>query len=104
MIRRQRQNGTSGTTVIRTDGVLATTPEEITNTCTWVDYFQKLATPSNNTNFSSEFQQLVDDDIAALTEIFENNRNPMSLVTVDEVKKCLMSFKMGRLRMNRESV
>lgn len=94
MIRRQRQSETSSTTVIRTDGTPATTPDEITNT--WADYFQKLATPSEDINFCNDFQEIVNDDVDTLTQIFEKDRNPIPSVTVNEVLKCIKSFKNGK--------
>ena len=45
----------------------------------WVDYFEDLATPSEQQSFDSTFLALVNDDVDILTEIFTKNRQPMQV-------------------------
>jgi hypothetical protein len=47
----------------------------------WADYFEDLATPSEQQSFDSTFLALVNDDVDILTEIFTKYRQPMQEVT-----------------------
>jgi hypothetical protein len=42
----------------------------VTSPCGWADYFEDLATPSEQQSFDSTFLALVNDDVDILTEIF----------------------------------
>jgi hypothetical protein len=59
----------------------------------WADYFEDLATPSEQQSFDSTFLTLVNDDVDILTEIFTKDRQPMHEVTEEELSKCIPNFK-----------
>ena len=62
----------------------------------WADYFEDLATPSEQQSFDSTFLALVNDDVDILTEIFTKNRQPMQEVTEEELSECISTFKNGK--------
>jgi hypothetical protein len=51
----------------------------------FLDYFEDLATPSEQQSFDSTFSALVTDDVDILTEIFTKYRQPMQEVTEEEL-------------------
>jgi hypothetical protein len=58
----------------------------------WADYFEDLATPSEQQSFDSTFLALVNDDVDILTEIFTKYRQPMQEVTEEELSECISTF------------
>ena len=63
----------------------------------WADYFTDLATPVDSPNFDNEYKEIVEKDIQNMTNLFTENRiNNIELVTADEMKEIIWSFKSGK--------
>ncbi|XP_033739065.1 uncharacterized protein LOC117326426 [Pecten maximus] len=63
----------------------------------WADYFEELSTPISHSDFDSDHEDLVTNDIETLTTMFENhNIKILPTITIEEVSNTIMSFKNGK--------
>ncbi|XP_033728127.1 uncharacterized protein LOC117317427 [Pecten maximus] len=63
----------------------------------WADYFEELSTPISHSDFDSDHEDLVTNDIETLTTMFENhNVKNLPTITLEEVSNTIMSFKNGK--------
>ncbi|CAG2242211.1 unnamed protein product [Mytilus edulis] len=94
LVKHQRRQGSSSTSVLKYNDNVADCDEDILET--WADYFEDLATPVNNPCFDNEYKTRVENDNCLLHEIYSTNRDPLQMVNEDEVSDCILSFKNGK--------
>jgi hypothetical protein len=76
---------TVNTPILKIDAKTFNNPVRVLDA--WADYFEDLATPSEQQSFDSTFLALVNDDVDILTEIFTKNRQPMQELTEEELSE-----------------
>ena len=95
LVNRQRCVRSVNTPILKIDDKTFNNPVTVLDALQ-ADYFEELATPSEQQSFDSTFLALVNDDVDILTEIFTKNRQLMQEVTEEELSECISTFKNGK--------
>ena len=90
-IKKQRTTRTSQTQVLDIDGCRCSTPEDVAHG--FANHFEKLATPSTNDKYDSQYKELVTFDRLLIEDVCAMMPSSNRSVTASEVKKIFNSFK-----------
>ena len=74
------------------DGRIISNPEEIANI--WADYYQKLLTPEENTNFDNDFKRYIDKEVSYIIENSSSDFDDIlkDPITVKETEDVLIAL------------
>lgn len=94
LIRKQNSLGSSILTELKLKDRICTTPEEICEG--WAQHFAGLATPSEDEDYDSSYQQMASFDIFLLERFTSTQATQIPPFTTTEVQKAISSLNLGK--------
>ncbi len=94
LIKIQRSEKTTSTSLLHLDGEEFTEPEDICDG--FRKHFSNLAVSSDNPKFSAEFKENADHKVTEIEDWSKVNRKKIDPVSPDEVQKLITTFKNGK--------